>query len=203
MDHQDRTIKTYQDNFDIYKQKTSEIMSEEFKVWMDTFINYLPVGCKIFEFGSAQGREAKYLREKGFQVFCTDIIPEAIEELKNDGFDAEYFDFRGEIKDEWVGMYDAVLAKAVFLHATQDIFEKIIDKIKKLLKKRGVICLTFKNGNGEEIETKKLGGERYFKYYTEKDLREIFSKHEDLEILQIDKGFYENSDWLQIILKKK
>lgn len=201
MSPQERTIKTYQDNFDLYKEKTPIEVSGEFKFWLDDFIKLLPTNAKVFELGSAHGRDARYLRNAGLNVLCTDIIPQALQELEDDNFEVDTFDFRDKVKEEWLGKFDGVLAKAVFLHATQDAFEQALLKVKSLLKESGSICLTFKIGNGEEIETGKLGGDRYFKYYSEQELKDIFSKHSDLEITNVSET--EDKKWIQFVLMKK
>ena len=170
---QDITIQTYQDNFDMYKEKTPSEMSGEFVAWMNAFAALLPKDAYVFEFGSAEGRDARYLRDRGIQMHCTDVIPQALEELSVDNFKTAMYDFREDPHDSWYDAYDGVLAKAVFLHASQEMFEKALRNISMMVKHQGVTCLTFKVGKGDDIETDKLGGMRYFKLYEEDELMEI------------------------------
>ncbi len=197
---EEKTIRTYINKFDLYKQRTPDKVSGEFKNWLDIFIDQLPNNAIIFELGSAQGRDARYLRDKGFRVLCTDVIPQALQELKDDNFEVDIFDFRNTIKEDWRGKFDGILAKAVFLHAKQNVFEKSLSNLKSLLKEKGFICLTFKIGDGEEVETDKLGGDRYFKYYREQELMDIFLKHSDLKVFNI--LITEDKKWIQFILEK-
>ncbi len=197
---QDITIQTYQDNFDMYKEKTPNEMSGEFVVWMNAFIALLPRDGYVFEFGSAEGRDARYLRDRGVQMYCTDVIPQALEELSVDNFKTAIYDFREDPHDSWQDAYDGVLAKAVFLHASQEMFEKALRHISVMLKHQGVACLTFKLGKGDEIETDKLGGKRYFKLYEEEELIEIIRHNKDFEII---KTFVMSElKWTQVLLKK-
>lgn len=201
MSLQEKTIQTYQKGFADYKKGTPSEVSGEFVFWMDSFIKYLSPGAKVFEFGSANGRDARYMRERCLEVFCTDIMSDALQELESDNFQTAFYDFRDAPKVEWENSFDGVFAKAVFLHATQEVFENAINNFKFILKQGGIICLTFKQGVGEEVEIdRKMNGERYFKYYTRKDLEDIFAKHPELEILE----FLETEDkkWIQVILKK-
>lgn len=198
--HQDTTLKTYQDNFEIYKEKTPNEVSGEFIDLLNTFISFLPLNSKVFELGSAQGRDARYLRNKGIEMYCTDIIPQALKELEQDNFQTSYYDFREKPKTEWFNIFDGVIAKAVFLHATQEVFEKSINNLSEIVKSGGIFCITFKLGEGEEIEREKIGGDRYFKYYSKLDLEQIIAKNSNFKILDIKET--EDAKWIQLILKR-
>jgi SAM-dependent methyltransferase len=200
MTPQDITIQTYKDNFDLYKEKTPNVVSGEFVAWIDAFIHLLPQNGNVFELGSAEGRDARYLRDRGFSVFCTDVIPRALESLVADGFTTSMYDLRAEPQQEWINSYDGVFAKAVYLHIPQDIFEKSLDQMSDVLKSGGIFCCTFKLGVGEEMETGKLGGERYFKYYTELELENIFKKHQQYEV--IETAVTNDEKWIQFLLRK-
>ncbi len=201
MNPQDVTIQTYQDNFELYKEKTPRVLFGEFLTRMDSFINVLPLHGKIFELGSLEGRDARYLRDKGFTVTCTDVIPQALQSLEVDGFTTYFYDLRDEPKEEWSNLFDGIIAKAVYLHMSQEIFEKSLAYMGTILKVGGIFCLTFKLGVGEEIETRKLGGERYFKYYTQKELEAIVKKYQCYEL--VDTVTIEDKKWIQILLRKK
>lgn len=200
MNSQDITIQTYRENFETYKQKTSNEVSGEFIMFMEEFIERLPKEGSVLEIGSAHGRDARYLRNKGLLVTCTDVIPQALEELKASGFTATLYDFRDKPKPEWLHAFDGIFAKAVYLHATQEVFEASLDMLSFCLRDGGIFCLTFKLGEGEEIETDKLVGERYFKYYNEEALRHIINNHKQYTFL----NSRETSDgkWIQVLLQK-
>jgi SAM-dependent methyltransferase len=200
MNPQDVTIKTYQDNFETYSEKTPNEMSGENLIWMDEFIKLLPENGTVFELGSAHGRDARYLRNKGFIVICTDVILQAVKLLQNDEFNACVYDFRDEPKTEWINSFNGVIANAVYLHATQEVFEKSLSSLGKCLKEGGVFYLTFKFGEGEEIETGKLGGERYFKYYTKLELVHIIKKYPQFEIINTDET--KDGKWIRVLFRK-
>ncbi len=90
----DQTVKTYQENFGAYVEGTPHEITGDFKVFMDAFISHIPAGGRVFEFGSAFGRDARYMREKGIAVLCTDIIHEGLAQLAHEGFETAYYDFR-------------------------------------------------------------------------------------------------------------
>lgn len=197
---QDKTIETYVDKFEVYKNKTASVVNGEFKDFIDAFCSYLDPTASIFEIGSAQGRDARYIKSKGFDIFCTDIIPQALEDLKKEGFKTDLYDFRDIPKNEWLGKFDGFFANAVLLHATQEIFENALINISKILKKNGILAFSLKTGVGEEMSLEKMDAPRYFKYYSKEELTNMLSKH-PYEILSLEE--VSEGKWLHVILKNK
>ena len=175
-DLNDITVLAYRNNFDTYIKKTESEVSGELKEWIDDYAKLLPVNGRVFELGSASGRDAEYLQGLGFDVFCTDIVDEALTSLAEKGFRAEVYDFRDIPKDEWKHAFDGYFANAVLLHAPKHIFEQALLYTHMILKKGGVAMITFKKGMGQEMVLDKLGAPRYFKYHNEETLKEAISK---------------------------
>jgi hypothetical protein len=125
MNHQDQTIQTYNVRFAEYKNTTPNEVSGEFKARLDKFAELLKAdknkkeaigkaSVKVFELGSAEGRDARYLRSLGLDIFCTDIISEGLRSLREDGFEVSEYDFRDLPDESLYGKFDAVLANAVY-----------------------------------------------------------------------------------------
>ena len=199
-DNLDQTVNTYQENFHKYAERTVAEVSGEFKVWEDEFSSKLPPGGSIFEIGSATGRDDRYLKSKGFRVFCTDVIPQALEDLQKEGFETSEFNFKDKPKDEWKNSFDGFFANAVLLHASQEEFEKSLENIYGILKEGGVVAFSLKTGQGEEVSTAKMDAPRFFKYYQKDELEKILQKY-PYEILTLDEA--DEGKWLHVILKKK
>lgn len=198
--HNDLTIKTYREGFQKYEERTPTEASGEFKEWMDNFTGLLPPNGKVLELGSATGRDARYFASKGYKVTCTDIIPEALNKLSEEGFETSEFDFRSEPKEEWLHQFDGFFANAVLLHAPKDVFEKAVANIAKVLKKDGVAGFSLKTGSGEEITEEKMDAPRYFHYHNEEEIRNLLSDM-PFEIVSISHA--DNGKWLHIIVKSK
>jgi SAM-dependent methyltransferase len=196
----DKTIETYRQNFDKYVERTSAEPSGEFKEWMDSFASHIPKDGVILEIGSASGRDARYFVAKGFKVVCTDVIPEALQKLSDEGFETAEFDFRSEMKTEWAGKFDGFFANAVLLHAPQDVFKNALKNITTVLKENGVVAFSLKIGRGEEITLEKMDAPRYFLYHTEEEIREILSKL-PFDIISLTHA--DNEKWLHVIVKLK
>lgn len=196
----DKTIETYQQNFGKYVARTPAEPSGEFKEWMDFFASHIPKNGVILEIGSASGRDARYFSAKGFKVLCTDIIPEALQKLSDEGFETAQFDFRDKPKPEWTGKFDGFFANAVLLHAPPDVFENALRNVAVVLKESGVAAFSLKTGEGEEITLEKMDAPRYFRYHTEQEIRQILSRL-SFEIIRISHA--DNGKWLHVVMKIK
>lgn len=194
------TIATYQQHFDRYVERTQSEVSGEFKIWIDSFLSHLPQSGKIFEIGSAFGRDACYFRERDYQVTCTDVIPQALEALSADGFETAEYDFRDNPKQEWLGKFDGFFANAVLLHAEQDVFKNALRNATAILKENGIAALSLKTGEGEVISLEKMDAPRYFRYHTEEEIRDILSRL-PFDVISINHA--ENQKWLHIIMRNQ
>ena len=125
-----------------------------------------------------------------FGVFCK----------STEGFETTEFDFRDNPKEEWKNKFDGFFANAVLLHAPQDVFEKAISNIHKILKDGGVGAFSLKTGEGDEISQEKMDAPRYFKYHNEENVRSLLSTL-PFEVLSMT--YADNNKWLHIIIKNK
>lgn len=197
-DLNDITVLTYQNNFQKYTDSISSEVTGELKDWLDSFAAFLPEHAQIFELGSATGRDARYLTSLGHHITCTDVIPEALEKLKEEGFETIQYDFRDVPNESLHNKYDGYIADAVLLHAPQHIFEQALRYMHIILKRGGTSMLVLKDGMGQEMTIDKLGTPRYFKYQNEESLRAAFGKM-PFEIIEITPSVPKK--WLKVIVK--
>lgn len=195
----DTTAQTYQQQFAKYIERTPPALPAEFMTWIDAFLERLPPSGALFELGSAFGRDARYFRSKGFDPLCTDIVPEALQALTDEGFKTAIYDFRDEPAPEWIGAFDGFFANAVLLHASPELFLSSLQNAARMLKANGILALSLKTGEGEEMESKKLEAPRYFRYYTEPLLRTCLAGL-PFTILEISYAVQET--WILVILQK-
>ena len=199
-DRVEETIKTYQENFDKYVARTVTEPSGEFKEWMDQFLSHIPEGGKILEIGSATGRDARYFRSLGYSVFCTDVVPQALSTLANDGFETSIYDFRDDPPKAWIGQFDGFFANAVLLHAPEQVFEKALANILEILKKDSVAAFSLKTGEGDEVSFEKMGSPRYFLYHNREELEDKLKKL-PFEIVRL--ALVDRDKWLHTIIAKR
>ncbi|MEN9338286.1 MAG: hypothetical protein RI945_11, partial [Candidatus Parcubacteria bacterium] len=68
-----KTINTYKENFETYISETVQEISGEWKEESDFLAEKLK-GKRVLEIGSASGREAIYLKNKGVDIIASDIV---------------------------------------------------------------------------------------------------------------------------------
>jgi SAM-dependent methyltransferase len=197
MNLQETTTKTYHDNYKTYCENTPSIVGDLTKEWIQKFLELQIPNPKVFELGSTGGRDAKYLKSLGAEVFCTDIISESVEDLKSWGFKSDFYNFRDELKAEWLGKFDGVFANAVLLHATKGEILDILSRLSRLLRSDGLIALSLKQGEGEEFTHDKIPTGRFFSYYTLESFKAFVPTNLELVFGKTT----QDKKWLQIILK--
>jgi SAM-dependent methyltransferase len=195
----DITIQTYREHFDSYIEKTPQVVAGEFKDWIDKFRSLLPEHSKVLELGSAFGRDARYLRDAGCLVTCTDVIPEALALLAAEGFETATYDFRDTPAPEWIGAFDGYFANAVLLHADEPTFTHALSAAVTVLKPGGIGAFSLKTGTGESVTNEKMDAPRYFLFHTEP---ELMSELRKLPITVLELRTRESGKWLQVIFKK-
>lgn len=193
------TVESYIKNFSSYIDSVPKEPNTELKIWFNRFIQYLPQKAKVFEFGSAAGRDALYLRNNNIQMTCTDVVPQAIEILTELGFESYLYNFSDPIKDEWVNKFDGVLANAVLLHAPEQIFLKTLSNISEILKSGGILAVSLQLGSGEDIMNNRKNMPRFFKFYSEESFLKTLK---NLPFKLIELYNTEDQKWLHAILKK-
>lgn len=194
------TKETYNKHFRTYVEQTISVANGEFKDWMDHYLSFIPNNGRILEIGSASGRDARYFASKGYSILCTDIVREALNNLAEEGFETEEYDFRNPPNPEWINAFDGYFANAVLLHAQPEDFLKALQNIALILKKQGIAAISLKNGSGELITSEKMNAPRYFRLHNEDELREIFQK---LPLEIIDLRYLEERKWIYIFVKKR
>lgn len=198
-DKNDQTIETYQRNFDKYVERTSQEVEDDLKILIDTFLQELPANAEILEIGSAFGRDARYMTSKGCKVLCTDVVPQALEKLSEEGFETALYDFRDKPRAEWKGRFDGFFANAVLHHATEEIFEQALWNVLEILKPGGMCAFSMKRGAGEEVSMEKVDAPRFFKYHSLEEMKDILSKY-PFEIIMLRIAHEER--WIHVICRK-
>ena len=194
-----RTVESYNAHIQEYIDGTPHEVLGVVKDWLDGSLADVPKDARILEFGSAFGRDAKYLAGLGYTVECTDATPAFVDLLQQKGFDAKVLN---AITDELPQGLDFVLANAVLLHFNRDEAVLVIKKVFDSLNTNGKFAFTLIQGEGEGWSEKKLGAPRFFCYWTEPQIRDVLEStgFGDVEISG-DKAAA-NATWLQIVARK-
>lgn len=195
------TLDTYERYAKQYVDKCPIKMSSEFIDWFDDCFLDINTSAMILEIGAGSARIALYLESKGFSVERTDASKSFVDLMISNGDPARQLNvLTDEIKDE----YDVIFAEAVFLHFTTKELDLVLKKIFESLRLGGSLFFTLKKGEGNETESKKMNGPRYFQYWNEDGITDLLSKNKYSHI-KIDnvKDFRKgNRDWLMVRAKK-
>lgn len=164
------------------------------------FLDKLPMGSKILDFGCGSGRDTKYFLSQGYEVDATDGSEE-ICRLASEyiGIQVKHMLFQ-ELEEE--NIYDGIWACSSILHLTYEELKLVFLKMARELKEEGVVYTFFKYG---AFEGERSG--RYFTNMTEEKFTKFLGEKNDFHIeeLWISADVRPNrgeEKWLNLILRK-
>lgn len=173
MDSNAKTLATYSEHFSNYVEGTAQVVSGFQEEWLEYLLSLGDEESRILEVGSAFGRDASFIVEKGFKnLLATDAFDVAVDALRKRGLRAQKLNL---LTDRIEGEYDLTIASAVFLHFTLTEFMDVLTKIKTSLSEEGKLGFSVKNGTGEEWSDAKMGAPRFFHYWSEGELRQALA----------------------------
>ena len=192
------TITYYNTHAQSFVQSTRGV---DFTAIQNKFLDKLPAGAFILDFGCGSGRDTRYFLDQGYRVEAID----GSEEIcclagEYTGIEVKCMLFQ-ELQD--TDRYDAVWACSSILHLTYDELISVLEKIARALKDKGLLYTSFKYGT-EEGER----NGRYFTDMTEEKLTGLLKKVPDFEIEEqwitsdVRPGRGEEK-WLNLFLRKK
>lgn len=167
----------------------------------------LPKQAKVFEIGSGDGTNAKFIKSLDFDVTASDMADDFIKATQSQGVKTIKFN---AIEDEFPERYSGIFCWRVFVHFTKEDASKIIQKVYDNLEKNGIFVFNAINREIKEIDNEwvdfegeyHMGAERYYNYFNQKDLDDII-KQTNFEIKEFRKdGGENNNKWLIYVLKK-
>ena len=166
----------------------------------EAFLQLLPGGASILDFGCGSGRDTKYFLEKGYQVAATDGSAELCR-LAGSFTGIKVKKMLFQELDE-IGVYDGIWACSSILHLPKQELLPVIPKMCNALKDNGVIYTSFKYSN---FEGERNG--RYFTDFTEDTFDKFMKVIQELTIEEewitsdVRPGRGEEK-WLNLILRK-
>ena len=188
-----------------YNKKTKEFVSGTvdvvFTEIQDMFLQYVPDGGKILDFGCGSGRDTKYFLSKGYRVDAIDGSEKLVEAASNyTGIEVRRMLFQ-ELNE--CSKYDGIWACSSILHLSKEELVDVFGRMSAALKPEGIVYTSFKYG---EFEGWRSG--RYFTDFTEETFAEFVKNIRTLDVeecwitndVRPDKG---EEKWLNLILRKR
>ena len=159
----DINIDQYEKNADAFFETT---VLANMQSLYESFLSLVEPRGKILDRGCRSGRDCKYFIGKGYQVEAIDGSP-TLCRLASDYIGQKVVCSRMEdisYKEEFDGIWDCVS----LLHIKKNDMLNMLQKMKKALRKNGVLYLSFKEGRGQKIKNGRL-----FNYYDEDELQKV------------------------------
>lgn len=195
---EDVTIEYYNQNAARFLEDTAGV---EFTEIQNAFLNLLPEGTRILDFGCGSGRDALKFLKRGYQVEATDGSEEmcwAAAEFT--GLAVRQMLFLELDEKE---KYDGIWACSSILHLPKSELREVLGRMTAALKRNGILYASFKYGI---FEGERNG--RYFTDFTEETFAEFIK---GMTRLRIEKMWLTDDvrpgrgeeKWLNMILRKQ
>lgn len=149
------------------KKELQEFIKDSFSLLKD--------GDKVLEIGSADGENAKYLEELGYDVTASDVADAFINACKKMDLNTIKFNV---LDDEFAKKYNGVFCWRVFVHFTKDDVLTTLKKVYDNLEDNGIFVFNVMNGEHKEVTGEwvdfegvyHMGVERYYNYFIKDEL---------------------------------
>ena len=184
-------------------KKKKEALEELIRISFES----LPKGAKVFEIGSGDGTNAKYMESLGYDVTASDTADDFVEATRKQGLTTIKFD---ALEDDFPEKYFAVFCWRVFVHFTKEDALKIIKKVYNNLEENGIFVFNAINRETKEVYNEwvdfegeyHMGVERYYNYFRQDELDDIISQT-DFHVQDFHtEGGKNKNKWLVYVLKK-
>lgn len=194
----DKTLQYYNANAEAFDANTFVV---DFSQIQQEFLNTLPAGAQILDFGCGSGRDTKYFLEQGYKVDAIDGSAVLCKFASaHTGIKVRQMLFQELHAKE---KYDGIWACASILHVEKNELPDILQRMYNALKTDGTIYVSFKYG---DFEGERNG--RYFSDFTEESFSKLVKRVHGLiiEKMWITGDVREgrgDERWLNIILRRK
>ena len=193
-----KTLDYYNNNAHRFSSDTLDV---EFSDIQDRFLAELMPGAFILDFGCGSGRDSRYFHQKGYKVEACDGSEEMVKTAtRNAGIPVKQMLFSELDEQE---KYDGIFACASILHVPSAELPDIIRKMKKAVKKGGVMYVSFKYGTFEGVRNG-----RYFTDLTEESLKQILDQVGGMDVISTGitgdaRPGREDEKWLNVLLRRR
>ena len=192
-----KTLEYYNKNAGSFTEGTQDV---DFAMMQDSFLEYIPKGGYILDFGCGSGRDARYFKEKGFRVDAVDGSEEMVRvAAAHSGLPVRLMLFQDLDAEE---EYDGIWACSSILHLDRAELAEVMQKIRAALRPGGILYTSFKYG---EFSGERNG--RFFTDMTEESFGRLLEDTGGFEIIRLwitsdVRPGRDSEKWLNVLLRK-
>jgi len=164
------TLNSYDTSASCYAENTANLHPQE---EAQKFIRSLPPRAKIIDIGCGPGRDAKVFSDCGFEVVGIDFSSKMIEAAKQNAPNCSFYIMDVEALDFPSETFDGAWVSCALLHVPKKNILLVLHKIHEILKSKGSLYLSVKQGNANETfeEDSRYGGlEKHWSFYEPDEL---------------------------------
>jgi len=194
--HNEITVKTYENAVDKYVNLTTSVVKWEFKDWIDKALSYVSKESKILEIWTWWGRDSDYIESLWYCIQRSDYPDSFIEYNKKRWKEIIKLDI---LNIDLIEKYDLVFANAVLLHFKKSQVKKILSNVRWILNEWWFFVFSLKKWYWEEFNDAKVDWPRFFKYWQNEEIMNILNSS------WFEAKYLENADWnkwIHIICQK-
>ena len=206
----EKTAKQYLENsithdeLDLEKAKRKRAKLNDF---IKRSFETLPVGARVFEIGSADGENAKYLESLGYDVTASDIATDFRKALKKRGLKVVQFN---ALEDAFSQSYHGIFCWRVFVHFTPEDALAVLRKTYEALELGGRFIFNVMNRETRSVDSEwvdflgeyHMGVDRFYNYFRESEIRSLIAQTKYRIIDFHMEGGDNGNKWLVFVLEK-
>jgi len=156
---------------------------------------HLPKGSRVLEIGCGNGKTLSEIKCEGCELYAIDSSKKAVELcnhlISSKGIKADVRECDARSLPFRKGFFDFVIVRHVLENLLEKDREKVVSEVHRVLKKEGcaIVRVFSRNdmryGKGHEVEPHSFlhGNRLLYHYFSEQELRELFSGFEEKELL--------------------
>lgn len=164
---------------DIAQEYTEEFFDDKSdEKYIDQFLQSLE-GKNVLDAGCGNGRDCKYINQKGFKVKGIDLSKAMLVIAKKmvPEVDFEVVDITNITYSD--NSYDGIISNCSFFHIPVEELPKTLTSFSKILRPNGKLLLILQEGLGETMieEPFRKGVYIYMNYFSVKQISDLLLKH--------------------------
>jgi ubiquinone/menaquinone biosynthesis C-methylase UbiE len=168
------TIKTYDETAREYAENVKNILPQQ---EFDKFISMVPINSFILDIGCGSGVATRCLSEAGYKNIGIDLSQKLLNEAKTESPNTKFYKMDMRNLNFGSDSFDGIWCCASLLHLKKEEVPLTLRGFNKILKPRGSMYISIKEGEGEGMEEDKRynGKPKWYSYYKQSEINSLLN----------------------------